>query len=413
MTLRSLLRSMRRCLPGLFRPTGRRSVSRIDAGPIVRFMGCDSTQYGSMERYLVRVAAAVAARGGSVMVAYDSAPRAAGFVDDLEAAGATLVVTGVPAGYSWGYFFACYSLLTKWKPGVVHAYFTPGCHVCLAAARLAGVPVRVRTSANMPLLTQSREHQESHVFRSALGVRTVMLSRLAQRILALTPAMRDEFIALGVDPRRVVVVPGGVDVEHFSPDSTGSGVAVRRELGVPDDHIAIGTVSRLVPVKNLSTWLRAAQRVCATRQDVTFVIVGDGPLRTELEALAAALGIAGRVVFAGQRLDAPAVFAALDIVGCPSQSEGLSNTVMEAMAMARIVVASDIPPNADVVDSGRTGYLVRADDPASLADGLLEAIASQQDWQAMAAQARQSIVSGHSVQARVELELATYAELCG
>ena len=136
----------------------------------------------------------------------------------------------------------------------------------------------------------------------------------------------------------------------------------------------IGTVGRLDPVKDQGTLVRAFAALCASHPEqaerLRLVIVGDGSTRAGLEQLAREEGLAGRTWFAGARDDVPELMRALDVFVLPSLAEGISNTIMEAMATGLPVVATDVGGNAELVVEGQTGYLVPRDDPRAMATAL-------------------------------------------
>jgi glycosyltransferase involved in cell wall biosynthesis len=129
-------------------------------------------------------------------------------------------------------------------------------------------------------------------------------------------------------------------------------------------------VGRLVPVKNQAMLLDAAAALQRRNLRVTTVIVGDGPLKQELQSRADALGIAASVRLLGERPDVERVLAAFDVFALTSVSEGLSNTIQEAMASGLPVVATRVGGADELVDHDRTGVLVPSNDPIALANTL-------------------------------------------
>ncbi len=152
--------------------------------------------------------------------------------------------------------------------------------------------------------------------------------------------------------RKVKVVRNGVDSFRFKPmDRAG----VRLNNGFSETDTIIGTVSRLVPGKNLRKFIKKFA-VCSL--DEKFVIVGDGPLKIELENIIKTLRVGQRVVLLGNREDVCNLLNCFDVFVLPSLSEGLSNVVLEAMACALPVVAFNVGGNSELVDQGKGGDLV-------------------------------------------------------
>jgi sugar transferase (PEP-CTERM/EpsH1 system associated) len=179
---------------------------------------------------------------------------------------------------------------------------------------------------------------------------------------------------VGVPGRRVQRICNGVDSERFRPAG-----AVRAAIpGCPftDPRLwLVGTVGRMQTVKNQVGLARAFVQALATapalRDRLRLVMVGDGPLRAQATELLQQAGVADLAWLPGERADVPEVMRGLDGFALPSLAEGISNTILEAMASGLPVVASAVGGNPDLVEAGRTGLLVPADDDAALAAALL------------------------------------------
>ncbi len=154
--------------------------------------------------------------------------------------------------------------------------------------------------------------------------------------------------------------------------------ALRVELRLPRDSIVLGTVGRLVPIKDHATLLRAMALARETAPGLHLVVVGDGRERRALEDLAAALGIAQEVRFLGWRHDLAHIYSGLDIVTLSSRNEGTPVALIEAMAAGRPVVATDVGGVSDLVSHGKNGLVVGPGDPRQLADAILELAAGSQ-----------------------------------
>jgi glycosyltransferase involved in cell wall biosynthesis len=179
---------------------------------------------------------------------------------------------------------------------------------------------------------------------------------------------RDLVAHLGVPEERFEVIPNGVDVTRMARADRSS---ARRALGAPDGALVVGSVGRLVPVKNYALLLRAFGRLAAsTPGPVRLVLLGDGPERATLERAAAASGIASLVQLPGHRDDVPELLVGLDVFVLPSLNEGMSNTLLEAMAAGVPVVASDVGGNREIVEDDRSGMLFPSGEEAALLERL-------------------------------------------
>jgi glycosyltransferase involved in cell wall biosynthesis len=372
---------------------------------ILRLMGCDSRQFASMERYLLRACESAVTAGHEFHVAYDAPPKSDEFVGRLGKAGGTLLVLGVDGSVP-SFLGRLHSTVRRLRIDLLHAYFTPTCHHAMAYAWATGMPGRLRTSANMPLTVRRASGLLTPLALRRFAATQRALARFPRRILALSEAMAEEFAELGIAGDRVRVVNGGVDETYFRPASAEERRAARSRFDL-DGEVCVATTARMVPVKGLDLLLEAAARL----PDVRFLLAGDGPLRSDLEARAGALGVSDRVGFVGQLADARELLAAADIVALPTRSEGLSNSVMEAMAEGLPVVASDIPANAEVVADGVNGVLFRVGDAEALAAGIRRLAGDEALRSRLGAESRRKVEERFNVGRRVAEELAVYEEL--
>jgi glycosyltransferase involved in cell wall biosynthesis len=262
------------------------------------------------------------------------------------------------------------------------------------------------------VITSRRDTGFSRNWRLRL-VEERLINPLVDRVVAVSPAVaevtRREH---GLPPDRLVTIENGVDVEAWKPEGQPRAEA-RRELGLCEDEVAVGVIGHLSPVKGHADFLQAAARVSAQAPRTRFVLVGDGPLRAALEALATSLGLGTRVVFAGTRADMPRVLSALDVVAVPSHSEGMSNALLEAMAMALPVVATRVGGNPNVVCDGVTGRLVAPRDPSALARVLLDLVADPAARQSLGRAARRHVAENLSLSGMVRRYEELYRGLTG
>ena len=168
--------------------------------------------------------------------------------------------------------------------------------------------------------------------------------------------------------KKVVYIPGvGIDVSRFRGNGE-QGAALRRELGIPEDAAVLLSVGDLNKNKNHRAVLDALAGL--EDRNLHYVVCGRGPLKEELEAFAREKGLADRVRFVGYRNDIPAFYAMADVFVFPSFREGLSVSVMEAMASGLPIVCSRIRGNTDMVEDGVNGYLMEPGDPDSIVGAL-------------------------------------------
>lgn len=264
------------------------------------------------------------------------------------------------AGHDWGLYRRCWSLLRRLRPAIVHTRNLATLEMQVPAL-LAGVRARVHGEHGWdrdPALTDARHHRLRCWLRPLVG-RYVALSGEIARYLE---------TRVGVAPARISRIINGVDCERFHP---GRDRSILPAGFAPPGTRVIGTVGRLEPVKDQPNLVRAFQRLLETvpeaRQRLRLMIVGDGTLRGEVESLLAAASARELAWLPGVRADVPDVMRALDLFVLPSRAEGISNTILEAMASGLPVVATAVGGNAELVAEGETGRLVPAVDPVALA----------------------------------------------
>ena len=254
------------------------------------------------------------------------------------------------------------SLFRRERPDIVHTHSWGTLCEGLIAARLAGI---------------------RHVVHGEHGTmdtrpRNVVIQRWAWRrmdsVLSVSSRLADRMAdQIGFERRRIHVIRNGIDTARFRPALRNES---RAALGLAGNECVIGTVGRLVPVKDQATFVEAIARLKERGVRVKALIAGEGPLRRELESQAAVRGVSDRLVMLGARTDVERVLAALDVFVLSSVSEGWSNTILEAMASGVPVVATHVGGADESVDDGRTGTLVPASNPGAMADAVAALLAA-------------------------------------
>ena len=220
------------------------------------------------------------------------------------------------------------------------------------------------------------------------------------RIVAPSRAILDALVAdENADNARCLAIPNGVDIARFLPASALRRPQLRAALGFAGSECLIGCVASFTPVKRHAVLLDAFAQVYRERPECRLVLVGDGPLRGEIEAQARELGIANVIHFLGARSDVEQVLPALDIFVLASSTEGMSNAILEAQACALPVVATDVGGNPEVIEHQVTGLLVPANEvePLALALGALAAAPGRRA--ALGAAACRAVAREHSLAA--------------
>ena len=213
------------------------------------------------------------------------------------------------------------------------------------------------------------EHSNVFAHKQALLVAERVLASFTRVIIADSDKVKRHLVERqGIAARRVITIVNGIDTEAFGHDVDKT--VKRRELGLNGASPVIGTVGRLAPVKDQKTLLEAFRQVVGVYPKALLLIVGDGPMRQDLEAQAQAFGLSSHVKFLGRRADIPELLPLFDIFVLSSVSEGLPLTVLEAMAAGIPVVATNVGGLCEVVTDRETGLLVPPQAPTQLAQAM-------------------------------------------
>lgn len=280
------------------------------------------------------------------------------FADEIRNAGGTVHLLK-PAGRV-GQIAQMRKLFRERQFDVVHTHNTYPHLYASIAAKLAGVPVVVNTRHGQ---------RAGHGWKSRTQFRWA--SHLVDRIIAVSDDAANLCIdADRVPARKVRRIWNGIDLSDFA--YTG-----------PSQSMTAIAVARLSAEKDFPTLLRAVQKVVKQRPEFRLIIVGGGPERQKLDQLTAELGIEQHVEFLGERTDVPQLLPQSGFFICSSLTEGISLTLLEAMAVGLPVVATAVGGNPEIVLPEKTGYLVPAQNPHALADAIEMMCRNQSQWNQM------------------------------
>lgn len=302
-------------------------------------------------------------------------------------------------------FVATRRLIARLQPAIVHT------HMAKAGAigRLAATATRPRPRTVHTFHGHVLEGYFGGAQQRAFLQLERALARRSDVLVAVSDEIRDELLDLGVGRRgQFEVIPLGIDLERYLAVEGPSG-GLRGAIGVGADVPLVGVLGRLVPVKDHRTLLRAVGQL----EGAHLAVVGDGELRAELEGLARELALGDRVHFTGWWADVPGALADLDVVALASRNEGTPVVLIEALAAARPVVATDVGGVRSVVEDGVTGRLCPPGDEAALAAALSEALADRESARIRARRGRQRMVERFGAARMVEEHRCLYAQLLG
>ena len=281
----------------------------------------------------------------------------------------------------------------KYKDGVLGA----------VAAKRAHVPHLVRTLHGLAEPMVGWDRVKSHVYHA---LDRVVLRHAADLVIAVSQRMAEGLRESGFRPTMVTCIHNGVDVRQVRAARTREDV--RRELQIDPDVLLIGTAGRLSPVKGQAGLLRAGARILQSGHQARLLIVGDGPLGSQLLSIATDLRIDHVCHFIGARSDVFDIIAAMDIFVLPSLNEGIPMALLEAMALGTPVVAAAVGGIPEVIQHRVNGLLVPSGDDQGIADACLELAARPHFARTLAAHATRTIVEGFSRERSGEALLYAY-----
>lgn len=291
-----------------------------------------------------------------------------GFAARVQRQGVEFISLHKPPGHGVRLYPRLYRLFRERRPAIVHTRNLAALE-CQVPAMLAGVPVRIHG-----------EHGRDMDDLDGSNVRQQRIRRLyrpfVHHYVTLSRDLTDYMThKVGVQPRCRTEICNGVDTKRFHPASGARDSIPGCPFTEPGLWLA-GTVGRMQQVKAQTTlaqaFVRALQLQPTLRARLRLVMVGDGPLRAEAQAILDSAGVAHLAWLPGERTDVPQIMRGLDGFVLPSLAEGISNTILEAMASGLPVLATAVGGNADLVQAGETGAIVPPGDVQALAAGLVQ-----------------------------------------
>ncbi len=274
------------------------------------------------------------------------------------------------------------------------------------AGRIAKVPVVVNTVATLV---------EGYDVTFLKKIVYVLCDRLTERFvdqfIVVSESLRKTIIRNhGIQPDKVIKIYNGIELDQYQPHP-GSREKIRKDFLISEEEFLVGTAGRLVYEKGFEFLIRSVQKVLKTFPKTKFLLVGDGPLKMKLENLARELGIMEYCIFSGFRDDIPEILSSLDLFVLPSILEGHPIVILEAMAMAKPIVASDINGVREQIENGRTGVLVPRGDPQALAEAIKQMLKERIVAKKLGMEARKQVEEIFDIRRQVALHEEVYKGL--
>jgi glycosyltransferase involved in cell wall biosynthesis len=292
-------------------------------------------------------------------------------------------------------------LIRRERPDILHTHTAKAGTVGRAAAVLAG--------RHAPPIVVHTFH--GHVLRGYFGPLRTRFFRLLERwlarrttaLIAVSPQVRDDLVALGVAPaNRFVVIRLGIELDERVAGEQNGRAESRRYLGIESERFAVGWIGRMTAVKRTDDILVAFKRLRDEGVDAVLCLVGDGPDRPHLERRAHELGVIRDTLFVGYQEDVAPFYAAFDALVLPSSNEGTPVSAIEALAAGRPVVATRVGGVPDVVQEGEDGFLVEPGATDELADRLAELARDSELRERMGRAGRERVLPRYAVERLVD-----------
>ena len=356
---------------------------------------------GGAERQAQRLAARLIEKGGGVHVL---TRRYKGLKDYDEIEGipvhrVPIVGTGILAAFSY--------ILSAiiWLSRNHHRFQILHCHIPLSPATI-GVISKLLWKKKVIVTIAGRGVEEMPFGR----VRCRLL-RLVDLFIVLNEESKTRLVEAGLGNVPMRKLPYGVNTRRFHPVPPETKLSLRAKLGIPQNKRIVIFVGRLHPVKGLDILLKAWHKLSHFSGCAQLLLVGDGPENAYLKELTAQLQIENTVSFLGSKYGINEYMQACDIFVLPSFSEGLSNSLLEAMSSGLAIVATNVEGSSEAIKQGHNGLLVEPRDIDQLAQALKKMIDKEELSLKLARQARQTATTKYSLESAVENRIQVYREL--
>ena len=322
-------------------------------------------EYGGAQRQLVTLAKNLNQKSFEITVLYFySGP----LKQDLEASGISAISLEKQSRWDlFKFFWRLIKSLQQIGPDILHGYLWESNLLILILKPLFPSTCIIWGIRESEMAAERSDWLGNFIFKLAC-----LLARFTDLIIVNSYAGRNYHITQGFPEEKMIVIPNGIDTERFQPNQN-TGVKLREEWQIPKEKILVGLVARFDPMKDHSTFLKAAAQICQERNDIHFVCVGKGAenYTEEMHNFAENMGLAKKVIWAGACANMPAVYNSLNIlVSSSAYGEGFSNVIGEAMACGVPCIVTDVGDSAWII--GNTGIVILPKNPQALVDAIKE-----------------------------------------
>ncbi|MFX0200593.1 MAG: glycosyltransferase family 4 protein [Candidatus Hodarchaeota archaeon] len=299
-------------------------------------------------------------------------------------------------------------IINKNKIEIVHGQGARAEFYARLACKLAGISKYVSTIA-MPV----EGFDVGFLRKKIYALFDRFSEKFVDRFLVVSDVLREAMIRdHGIPAEKIIRIYNGIEIDHYLPqEEDGSREGIRREFNVGKDTAFIGAIGRLVWQKGFEYLIQAIPHILREFAQTKVLIVGEGPLRKELEALGKSMKIEGHLVFSGFRSDVKEILSAIDILVVPSLLEGFPMITLEAMAMGKPIIASDIDGIREQIIDGESGILIPPKDLNAIGEAIIKLNRDEKLAQNMGWEARKRVEKEFSVEKMVTTTEQVYQSL--
>lgn len=370
----------------------------------------DSLGCGGTELQLVLNAVELQGEQFQNYVCYLHAPNDLG--PALSSEGIPVYGLGLTGSYQWAQgVWRLRKLAKSLEIDLIHTNLFEADVVGALTGRFINRPV-ISTVASIcfePALLLDNPHMSRVKMAAPRAIRSFIARTCNTHLIAVSQSVAQSAIRrLGASPRKTSVIYRALAHRWLEPDEEGRLHRLRDELGLSEAAPVILNVGRLIPPKGQRYLIAGMRTVLQRLPQAKLLIVGDGPLKSSLIELRDEMGLQGDIFFLGHRDDIKELLGVSDIFAFPSLFEGCPNALIEALAMGKPCVASQIGPIQEVIEHGFTGLLVPPQSPEALADGIIRLASGQEEASSMGRRARTMALERFTVETAVQRLQALY-----
>jgi len=367
----------------------------------------DNLEFGGGERVFAQLINRLSGERYKIMVA--CLPTGA-FIEKIEGSEVEVKSVDMRSRFNPGVILRLANLMKRENVDIVHSQGARADFFARIAAKLAGVPIVVST---VPMPVEGFD--VSPIRKLTYTVFNRFSERFVDRFIVVSDSLEKIMIEKhGIGPQRVVKIYNGIEKDEYciaDEEIAYRRSKFRKELGLGEDVPVVGAIGRLVWQKGFEYLIEAIPDLLKEFKKARFLIVGEGPLKDGLNVKSKMLKIEDKIIFTGFRSDIKEILASIDILVMPSLLEGLPIVLLEAMAMMKPIVATDIDGIKEVLDNGKTGLLIPPKNPRALTYAIVNLLLHRDKAYQMGIDARKVVEERFEVDIMVQKVEKVYEEL--